>query len=106
MISRSLAAVALATLLAAPALADDRHGRYESDRYRDQRDGHRYDDRNQDRGWRHSPPSAYRHNSGYRAGYEAGWRDGARQCRYSYRPGRWSRDPRGYWYFGFQSDGW
>ena len=105
MISRSLAAAALATLLAAPALADDRHGGYRPDRYRDQPYGQRHYDRGHDRGWQHAPPSAYRHNSGYRAGYEAGWRDAARHFRYSYRPGRWYRDGRGYWYFGFEYRG-
>lgn len=106
MFRKTLATVALAMLLTAAAQADDRHGRYGHDRDRGQHYGHRFDDRDHDRHWRHLPPSAYRRDSGYRAGYEAGWRDAARQCRYNYQPGRWYRDPRGHWYFGFEYGGW
>jgi len=118
MIKSILVVATLATLLAGPALADDRSKQGDDERFRgevqtyrqeDRRDDdRRYDNRHDrdygyDRRWRHFPPSHYRSSSGYRAGYESGWRDGSRYCRFDYRPGRWYRDPRDdYWYFGFQ----
>ena len=111
MIKSTLVAATLATLLAGSALADDKSKHGDDDRFRGEAQTYRQDDRRDgdyryDRRWRHFPPSHYRSNSGYRAGYESGWRDGSRNCRFDYRPGRWYRDPRDdYWYFGFEING-
>jgi len=127
MIKSTLVAATLATLLAGPALADDKAKHGDEDRFRGQAqtyrhddnwrgndgryddrryDDWRYPDRQYDRRWRHIPPVYYRSSSGYRVGYESGWRDAAQNCHFDYRPGRWYRDPReSYWYFGFQIDG-
>jgi len=122
MIKSTLVAATLATLLAGPALADDRAKHGDDYRFRGQVQTYRHgddwrgDDRHYDgwhdpdgqfgHRWRHIPPPHYRSSSGYRVGYESGWRDAAQNCHFDYRPGRWYRDPReSYWYFGFQIDG-
>jgi len=110
MIKSTLVAVALATLLAGSAIANDKprfegYDRYRSPTYSDRYDDRRYDNRRYDRHWSHIPPVSYRGNRGYRAGYETGWRDATQSCRLGYRQGRWMRNAHDQdWYFGLQFD--